>query len=83
MGFSGGLSGSPGSFEVYLGSELQFGKEGDWGKKKVRKFCTPSDPLLGNETDIYLGGNETYFGNETEIDLGTSDTNGNELNSTP
>ena len=32
-----------GHYEGYVGDELKFRNEGDWGKKKTHRFCTPPD----------------------------------------
>lgn len=72
MGYVGQTGLLPGYYEVYLGDELQVRNDsGDWGKKRSRKICTSSAPVLnsGNETDTYgfgddLLGNETAFVDE-------------------
>jgi len=69
MAFVGGTTNDVGYYNVHINNELQFGKSGDWGKRRSRKFCTSPDPslnILGNETsaeDEAPSGDETS-GNE-------------------
>jgi len=43
MGFFGGTT-SAGYYKGFLGNEMRFMKQGNFGKKKTHRFCTPSDP---------------------------------------
>lgn len=69
MGFVGETTASPGYYKVYLDHELKFGKEGDWGKIKSHKLCTPPVPLIAssNETAFDLAfEDDLLLGNETD-----------------
>jgi hypothetical protein len=69
MGFVGETTASSGYYKVYLDHELKFGKEGDWGKIKSHKLCTPPVPLMtsSNETAFGLAFEEDLpLGNETD-----------------
>ena len=85
----------PGYYRGFIDSEQIFGKEGNWGNKKIHKFCTPSlgneteeELFLGNETDIDTDAFSDYFdfyANETssKVYIDYSDLYGKETNSTP